>query len=90
MHCGDSKPRPRGLGADFEAVIAAARSGQPAAWDRLYRVFSPGVHGYLRMQGASEPEDLTSEVFLAVLKTWIAELKVISRTSVMESIRHTG
>ena len=68
MHCGDSKPRPRGLGADFEAGIAAARSGQPAAWDRLYRVFSPGVHGYLRMQGASEPEDLTSEVFLAVFR----------------------
>ena len=68
MQSGEARPRPRGLGADFEAVIGAARGGRPDAWDLLYRTFAPGVHGYLRMQGACEPEDLTSEVFLGVFR----------------------
>jgi RNA polymerase sigma factor (sigma-70 family) len=48
----------------FPAVLAAAQAGAPWAYDRLYRSLSPAVFGYLRMQGASEPEDVTSEVFL--------------------------
>lgn len=48
----------------FERVLAAARAGAPWAYERLYRSLSPGICGYLRIQGASDPEDLTSEVFL--------------------------
>ncbi len=53
---------------EFESVLAAARTGSPRAHERIFRVLAPVVHGYLRLQGASEPEDLTSEVFLAVLR----------------------
>jgi RNA polymerase sigma factor (sigma-70 family) len=35
---------------------------------RVYDRFSPLVVGYLRLQGAVEPEDLTSEVFLGVFR----------------------
>ena len=42
--------------------------GRPSAWDRCYRWLAPAVGGYLRMQGAREVDDLTSEVFLAVFR----------------------
>ena len=48
----------------FEAVLAAARSGVPWGFERLYRSFAQTVLTYLRLQGAHDPEDLTSEVFL--------------------------
>jgi RNA polymerase sigma-70 factor (ECF subfamily) len=38
----------------------------PWAFERLYADLAPVVAGYLRVQGAAEPEDLTSEVFLGV------------------------
>lgn len=46
----------------FEAAVA----GQAWALRALYEELAPKVTGYLRTRGASEPEDLTSEVFLAV------------------------
>jgi len=46
--------------------LDAARAGAPWAFARLYRDLSPAVAGYLRIQRAAEPEDLTSEVFLGV------------------------
>jgi len=53
---------------DFDALLAAARENRPEAWERLYRWLAPGVAGYLRMQGAHEADDLTSDVFLAVFR----------------------
>src|SRR4051812_36882687 len=44
------------------------QAGHPDAWDRCFRDLSPAVAGYLRMQGAADPDDLTSEVFLAVFR----------------------
>ena len=52
----------------FPEVIARARAGEPAALERIFVALAPVVEGYLRLQGASEPEDLTSEVFLGVLR----------------------
>jgi RNA polymerase sigma-70 factor (ECF subfamily) len=60
-------PAPR-ADAAFEAVLARARDGAPSAWDQLFRQFAPAVAGYLRLRGSSEPEDLTSEVFIAVFR----------------------
>ena len=57
------------FGAAFESVLLAAQSGAPWALERLYRALSPAVLGYLRVQGAGDPEDLTNEVFLGVLRT---------------------
>ena len=48
--------------------LLAARRGDPAALERLYRRVAPAVAGYLRGQGAAEPDDLTSEAFIGVLR----------------------
>lgn len=53
---------------EFEGVLAAARRDDPRAFQQIFRALSPVVAGYLRLQGAKEPEDLTSEVFLAVFR----------------------
>lgn len=82
------------LGAgQVETVAAAASTGAAWAFEALYRHFAPSVVGYGRAQGVDDPEDLCSEVFLAVfrgigafrggdaeLRTWlfaIAHRKVI-------------
>ena len=52
----------------FDEVVVAARAGEPWALERIFTALSPVVAGYLRLQGAHEPDDLTSEVFLAVLR----------------------
>lgn len=62
------KERPLALGEAFPEVLDAARGGAPWAFERLYADLAPVVGGYLRMQRASEPEDLVSEVFLGVFR----------------------
>lgn len=54
------------IGEGFPSVLDAARARAPWAFERLYSDLAPPVAGYLRVQGASEPEDVTSEVFLGV------------------------
>lgn len=56
------------IGPDFDSVLRAAQSGAPWALERLYQVCSPAVLGYLRVQGAADPEDLSNEVFLGVFQ----------------------
>lgn len=56
------------IGEEFDAVLAHARAGDHGAHERLYRDLAPLVLGYLRSNGAREPEDLTSEVFIAVVR----------------------
>ncbi len=69
---------------DFDRVLDAARAGEPWALEVLYRDLAPPVLAYLRGQGAVEPEDLASEVFVgmvrnlrgfrgdeAALRTWV-------------------
>jgi RNA polymerase sigma factor (sigma-70 family) len=57
---GRSQPRPD---EPFAGLLTAAQAGGEWAYDRLYRSLAPAVAGYLRVQGAAEPDDLTSEVF---------------------------
>lgn len=56
------------LGEQFPQTLAAARTGAEWAWACLYRDLAPPVLGYLRGRGAAEPEDLTGEVFLQVVR----------------------
>jgi len=56
------------LGDDFDRTIEAAREGEHDALEAIYRDLAPVVLGYLRGQGADEPEDLASEVFVAVVR----------------------
>jgi len=47
-------------------LLGAAQSGQPRAFEELYRALSPTVSRYLWLNGATDPEGLTNEVFLGV------------------------
>ncbi|MBA2498029.1 MAG: sigma-70 family RNA polymerase sigma factor [Acidimicrobiia bacterium] len=59
---------PRGNVAPvFDEVLAAAQGRAGWAFTQLYESLAPAVAGYIRAQGVSEAEDVTSEVFLAVL-----------------------
>lgn len=51
---------------ELDAALVAAQQGEPWALRAIYDELAPRVHGYLRSRGADEPEDLTSEVFLAL------------------------
>ena len=59
-----SSPRP----AQPEQLLAAAREGAEPAWREIYGALAPGVLGYLRARGAPDPEDLTGEVFVQVVR----------------------
>lgn len=52
----------------FDSVLAAARAGADWAWERIYADLSGPVVGYLRAHGAADPDDLTGEVFLQVVR----------------------
>src|SRR5436305_7286474 len=49
-------------------LVVAARDGQAWALTEIWQRHAPAVTGYLRGRGANEPEDMTSEVFLAVFE----------------------
>lgn len=53
---------------EFDEVLAAARREDPRAYETIFNTLAPVVTGYLRLQGAREPEDLTSEVFVSVIR----------------------
>lgn len=57
------------LGSVFDDVLAAARAGAGWAFERLWETYAGPVAGYLRLQGAAEPDDLTSEVFLGAFRS---------------------
>jgi RNA polymerase sigma factor (sigma-70 family) len=63
-------PQPRAevpeLPREFSEILARAQDGAPSACQWLYESLAGRVAGYLRLHGASEPDDLTSEVFLRV------------------------
>jgi RNA polymerase sigma-70 factor (ECF subfamily) len=50
----------------FHETLERARGGCPESTRRLYESVAGRVCGYLRVHGASDPDDLTSEVFLRV------------------------
>jgi RNA polymerase sigma factor (sigma-70 family) len=52
----------------FNSLLAAAREGSEAAWQELYNGLAPAVLGYLRANGAPDPEDVLGEVFLQVAR----------------------
>jgi RNA polymerase sigma factor (sigma-70 family) len=56
------------LGPSFGAALEAARTGARWAFEAIYRDLAPSVLGYLRGQGANEPEDLASEVFVGIVR----------------------
>lgn len=57
------------LGDSFDTVLSAAQTGAGWALGRLWQTYAGPVTGYLRLQGASDPDDLTSEVFLGAFRS---------------------
>ncbi len=56
------------MSSNFTSVLEAARAGGEWAWGEIYRELAPSVRGYVRSRGAPEPDDLTGEVFLQVVR----------------------
>jgi RNA polymerase sigma-70 factor (ECF subfamily) len=57
-------------------VLQAAQVGAGWAFERIFRQLSPAVHGYLRAQGADDPEGAVNDVFLRAfrrLDTFVGE-----------------
>jgi RNA polymerase sigma factor (sigma-70 family) len=57
------------IGQAFYQVLDAARADAPWAYETIYRELAPSLCGYFRVQGAREPEDLVSEVFLGAFRS---------------------
>ncbi len=56
------------IGADFDALLAAAQSGDEPAVQRLYRDLNPALVRFLSAQAAGAGEDLAQEVWLGAAK----------------------
>jgi RNA polymerase sigma-70 factor (ECF subfamily) len=54
---------------NFTAVLAAAQQGAAWASKSIWVEYAPAVSAFLVARGSAEPDDLTSEVFLAVFDT---------------------
>ena len=54
------------FGLEFGVVLESAQAGACWACTRIYEWLAPAVAGYFRVQGADDPDDLASEVFLRV------------------------
>jgi RNA polymerase sigma factor (sigma-70 family) len=52
----------------FQELLGAAQAGQEDAWGTIYGDLAPALLGYLRAQGAAEPEDLLGELFLQMVR----------------------
>jgi RNA polymerase sigma factor (sigma-70 family) len=55
-------------GQGLDGAVAAAKNGADWGWTALYKALAPTLTGYLRAQGAREPEDLMAEVFIQAVK----------------------
>lgn len=66
---GPSRRRDEEIGEQFESILTATAAGAGWAAERIWKSLAPAVAGYLRVQGATEPEDLTSEVFVGVFRS---------------------
>lgn len=53
---------------EFHAILDGARRGEAWAFREIHGALAPAVAGFMRVHGAPEPDDLTSEVFVGVLR----------------------
>ncbi len=75
----------------LDDVLPAAQAGQARALRVLYDAFAARVHGYLRSRGAEDPEDLTSEVFLAVFPRLVTVTGgAVGLRTLLSSVAHAG
>ena len=68
MRADPGRGTPGGLGEAFDPVLGAARTGAAWALERLFTTYAAAVAGYLRSQGAEDPEGLANEVFFSAFR----------------------
>lgn len=56
------------IGEPFPRVLLAAQGGAEWAWRELYASVAASVRGYVAGQGARDPDDLTGEVLLQLVR----------------------
>jgi RNA polymerase sigma-70 factor (ECF subfamily) len=56
------------IGAEFDAVLAAAKEGQEEAFATLWRDLNPALLRYLRVVAPGAAEDLASEIWLEIVR----------------------
>lgn len=88
------------IGESFPAVLADAQAGDHAALTTIYRDTAPLVLGFARARGAVDPEDVTSEVFVSVVRSigrfrgdeahFRSWLLAIAHHRIVDSIRRRG
>lgn len=66
---GPAPRRQARIGDDFGRILTSAREGRARGFEQLWRAYASPVAGYLRVQGASEPDDLTNEVFAQAFRS---------------------
>jgi RNA polymerase sigma factor (sigma-70 family) len=52
----------------LDAALDRARSGDPRAFDELFRAYASSVVGYLRARRVTDPDDLANEVFVRAFR----------------------
>lgn len=53
---------------ELDQLLVAAGDGHAWAFTDIWTTLAPSVQGFVRSRGAREPEDMTSDVFLAAFK----------------------
>jgi RNA polymerase sigma-70 factor (ECF subfamily) len=56
-----------GMPALTDEDVAAAAAGEPMALRRIYELLAPAILGYLKTRGSEDADDLTQDVFVALL-----------------------
>lgn len=56
------------IGGAFPEVLAAAQAGADWAWRRLYESIAGRVRSYVAAQGALDPDELTGDVLLHLVR----------------------
>jgi RNA polymerase sigma factor (sigma-70 family) len=70
-HAAPPRVEPRGafgLSSQFTGILAAAQSGAGWAFSAIWAEYSPAVAAFARARGSREPDDLASDVFIALFE----------------------
>jgi RNA polymerase sigma factor (sigma-70 family) len=61
-------PSPRARSSSFDGILAAAQAGAGWAFSAIWTEYAPAVAAFARARGSREPDDLASDVFLALFE----------------------
>jgi RNA polymerase sigma-70 factor, ECF subfamily len=53
----------------FDSVFSAAKAGEAWAWAAIYREIAGPVTGFLRVRGATDPEEIMGDIFFELTRS---------------------